>query len=685
MRGSFFTELRRRNVYKVAVAYAVVGWLLVQIATQVFPFFEIPNWAVRLVVLAIIIGFPIALVIAWAFELTPEGLKRTEEGVPQPPRERRYGWVYVIVVATAISIALFFLGRFTAPDKRRDTADRHEKSIAVLPFENLSEDKANAFFASGIQDEILTALAKISGLKVISRTSTARYQSSPQNLPEIARALAVTHILEGTVQKSGDRVHVNVQLIRAETDAHIWAQSYDRSLADIFAVEAEVARTVATELRATLSPEEKGRIESKPTENNDAYVLYLRALEYANRPTDLLEDMQKAIDLYGKAIDLDPKFALARAHLSGILAHIYLTYQPTDAIAARARAEADESLRLQPDLGEAHHARGMCLYWTQKDYAAALQELEIAARLLPNEASIEADMAYIHRRQGHWREALAGLERALARAPQDAVTAHEYFLMFCNVRDWSAASGPARRAVAIAPDLPTIRVGVSYLDVWSKGDVTSLRAALDAVPPGVDPDGQITGLRYDAAMLARDFDGADRAVANCARETILPLFGGIPTPKTYLRGCIALARGNPEQAKPFFERALANFEAEAQALPMDPYRHAQLGLLYAYLGRARDALREVHRAIELEPESRDAMSGTSHNAFLALIYARTGEPQRAVEIIERLLTIPAEVAPGFEANMTVSELRLRWQWDPLRKDPGFQKILDGPEPKTMYK
>jgi TolB-like protein len=327
---NFFAELKRRNVYKVAVAYAVVAWLLIQAASILFPTFEAPSWVMKVFVAVVLLGFPLALLFAWAFELTPEGLKRTEEVVPQQSITRKTGRKLIAITAAlavaALGLFVFQLARSrsgarvssspTTIPSPSSAAGIPEKSIAVLPFENLSRDPDNAFFASGIQDEILTALAKISGLKVISRKSTARYDSSPEDLPEIARQLGVAHILEGSVQKAADKVHINLQLIRAASDAHVWAQTYDRSLADIFAVEAEVARSVAQELQAKLTPEEKARVETKPTENSDAYVLYLRANEYADRPSDLLEDEQRAVELYTKAIALDPSFARARAFIS---------------------------------------------------------------------------------------------------------------------------------------------------------------------------------------------------------------------------------------------------------------------------------------------------------------------------------------------------------------------------------
>src|SRR5438067_7093613 len=314
----FFTELKRRNVYKVAVAYAVVAWLLIQVATQVFPFFEVPNWAVRLVVLLIVIGFPIALVIAWAFELTPEGLKRTEVADAAPaPRSRSRAWIYVVLIAGALSAGLFFLGRFTASTKQSVSAEVSSKSIAVLPFENLSRDPDNAYFATGIQDEILTRIAKIGALKVISRISTRQYSARPDNLSEIAHQLGVANILEGSVQRAADQVHVNVQLISAATDEHLWAESYDRKLENIFGVEAEVAAAVAEALKAKLTGAEQHALEQKPTNNPQAYDAYLRGIaQYGEANT--LDELSKSIQSFEEAVRLDPNFAMAWAMLARI-------------------------------------------------------------------------------------------------------------------------------------------------------------------------------------------------------------------------------------------------------------------------------------------------------------------------------------------------------------------------------
>ncbi len=309
---NFFAELKRRNVYKVAVAYAVVGWLLVQVATQVFPFFEIPNWAVRLVVLAIVIGFPISSILAWAFELTPEGVKRADGS--EPARTKGRAWIYIAIVAAALSIALFFLGRFTASNKQSGLSEIPSKSIAVLPFESLSEDKNNAYFADGIQDEILARLSKIADLKVISRTSTQKYKSAPNNLREIAQQLGVANILEGSVQKAGDKVRITVQLINALKDDHLWADTYDRTMTDIFGVESDVAQKIAGSLEAKLTGREQKEIAVVETKNPEAYEAFLRAI--ALRGGQEESDQEKRLQFLRHAVELDPNYAQAWAVLA---------------------------------------------------------------------------------------------------------------------------------------------------------------------------------------------------------------------------------------------------------------------------------------------------------------------------------------------------------------------------------
>lgn len=404
----FFSELRRRHVYKVAVAYAIVGWLLIQIATQVFPFLEIPSWVVRLVIVLVGIGFPVALVIAWAFELTPDGIKRTEDvDLPAVGRaSKKRTWIYVTLIGAAFSIGLFFVGRYSTGNRagaaRAETGTAlSEKSIAVLPFDNLSRDPDNAYFAEGVQDEILTRLAKVADLKVISRTSTQQFKSSPENLPQIAKQLGVMHILEGSVQKVSDQVRVNVQLINAMNDAHLWAETYDRKLTDIFAVESEIAKTIADTLRARLTGSEKQMMAVQSTTDTDAYELYHKGRSLWGKRTG--DNIPKAIAFYEQAIARDPNYALAYAGLSSahILSPLYAGADRREA-SSKAKEAALKALRLDPNLAEAHLALGKVLFFSEIDLTGAMREYKRAIELKPNDAEAH-----------HWfgNDALAALGR----------------------------------------------------------------------------------------------------------------------------------------------------------------------------------------------------------------------------------------------------------------------------------
>ena len=395
---NFFAELKRRNVYKVAVAYAIVGWLLVQIATQVFPFLEIPTWIVRLVIVLVAAGFPIALVIAWAFELTPEGIKRTEDVDPFDSRSgqvlaasarqpRKYTWIFVVIVGAALSVGLFFTGRYTGRTTTSAAGtELPAKSIAVLPFESLSEDKSNAYFAEGVQDEILTRLAKVADLKVISRTSTQHFKSAPDNLPQIAKQLGVTNILEGSVQKANDQVRVNVQLINALTDAHLWADTYDRKLTDIFAVESDIAKTIAETLQAKLTGSEKTAMAKKPTENPEAYELYLKGRFFWNKRT--AADLRKSIEYFDEAIAKDPGYAQAYAASAQAwkLLPAFNGGAPTDCF-PQAEAAAKKALALDDTSSTAHAALASLKGLNGFDYPGAIAEYERTLQLNPNDAT----------------------------------------------------------------------------------------------------------------------------------------------------------------------------------------------------------------------------------------------------------------------------------------------------------
>ena len=689
---TFFTELKRRKVYRVAVAYAIVAWLLIQAASILFPTFEAPTWVMKVFITAVILGFPIALILAWAFDLTPEGIKRSEERAPREARTSTPSrkWTAIIIAAAVLAAALlsfqFARTRGTAASessKQTAPAPPMAKSVAVLPFENLSSDKENAFFAQGIQDEIITTLSKISGLRVISRTSTANYKSAPENLSEIARQLHVSNVLEGSVQKAGDRVHINVQLIQADTDGHLWAQSYDRQLTDIFSVEAEVAKSIADSLRTTLSPQEKERVETKPTTNADAYVLYLRARDYQTRPDNLLQDFKSAINLYDQAIKLDPNFALAHARLSATASLVYHFYEPIELWKQKTKVEASESLRLQANLGEGHLAQGLYHYYIEGDYDAALRELALAAEALPNDGDVGLYTAAVQRRSGHFAQALAAYQHAEQIDPRNSITLYDASQTYFGLRDWQTAAERMDRVLVLFPDSFNVKIQRGYIVFYWKGSTASIKAAVQSLPPNLDPDGVVTFARWDVSLMDRDTDGAEKALANSPLNTILSQTG-VPLPKEYLQACVFLVRGDTARAQTGFEAARPKIEKLVADSPESGTRRAQLGLLYAFLGRKEDALREGKRAMELVPIAHDVVEGAVVESFYALICARLGLTDEAINRIERLLTTPFAVDYD-EASMTLSDLRQRWQWDPLRKDPRFQKILSGPEPKTEYK
>ena len=600
----------------------------------------------------------------------------------------RIGWIAIAAAVVAAALLAFQFARTRKPptaEQAKQTAPiaAQDKSVAVLPFENLSSDKENAFFAQGIQDEIITTLSRISGLRVISRTSTARYSSAPENLPEIARQLRVSNVLEGSVQKAGDRVHINVQLIQADNDAHLWAQSYDRQLIDIFGVEAEVAKSIADSLRATLSPQEKARVETKPTTNADAYVLYLRGRDYQRRPDNLLQDFKSAINFYDQAIKLDPKFALAHARLSATASVMYHFFEPTENWKQKADAEALESLRLQPNLGEGHLALGLYHYYIEGDYDTALRELKLAAEVLPNDGDVGLYIAAVQRRRGDLTQALAAYQRAEQIDPRNSVMLYDASQTYFGLRDWRTAAERMDRVLALSPDSFNVKVQRGYVEFYWKGSTAPIKAALQSLPPNFDPDGFATFARWDVSLMDRDADAAEKALANCPLDTITSQTG-VALPKSYLQACVFLVRGDKAKAQTEFEAARPAIEKLVKDSPQDGTRRAQLGLLYAFLGRREDALREGKRAMELKPITHDVIEGAVVEVFYALICARLGMTDETISRIERLLTTPFAVDYD-DASITLSDLRQRWEWDPLRNDPRFQKILAAPEPKTVYK
>jgi TolB-like protein/Flp pilus assembly protein TadD len=598
-----------------------------------------------------------------------ETAKAAATGTPRTFRRIYLAMAAAVVLIGVIGVSLWFYSR-----QNQASMLAEEKSIAVLPFKNFSPEKDNAFFADGIQDDILTSLAKIKDLRVISRSSVMAFrEAAAQNLRQIGRKLRVANILEGSVRKEGDRVVVNVQLIDTRNSRQILANRYDRTLVDSLGLQGELATEIADTLRAKLSDAEKAQTTTKPTQNADAYVFYLRANQISKNPDTLLGDYNTAEQLYIQAIELDPDFALAHARLASVCAEVFRYYEPTESWKTRARAEAETALRLQPNLAEAHFALGQCIYWMDEDYDRALEQFEIASRLSPSNADTRRLIAAIERRQGNWQQALKAYEKVAEVDPQNPSTARELMYTNTSMRRWPEAARWAERMRAMAPTSLVAKTQRGYIDFWWKGDTQLLKSAMDQIPAGVDPDGTVTAAQWDVAMLQRDYAAAKKILETSSVNELSYAIAGL-TPKIFLQGCTYLAQGDNANAQKAFEQAKPAFEAAVKEAPNSAERHANLGWLYALMGRKNDAIKEGERAVELKPQSKDAVDGSLVSGYLALIYSRVGENDLAIPLIERLLKTPGAVDSA-NYSITVNDLKYRWEWDPLRNDPRFQKLI----------
>ena len=683
----FLGELQRRNVYRVAVTYTVVSWVLIQIVTQVFPFFEIPSWAVRAVILLLVLGFPIALVLAWAFELTPEGIKRTEDVLPHESIRHHTGrkLLALAAIAAAVALALFLvqLARRPWTGAQQKSAPSTspaesipEKSIAVLPFSNLSAEEQNVFFTVGIQDEILADLGRVSELKVISRSSANVYKAgAPRNLREIGRQLGVAHLLEGSVQRTQNRIRVMVQLVDARTEEYQWAERYDREIADVFAIQSEIALTITTQLRVRLSPKEKAAIELS-TRDLAAFDLYLRAKELIltfHDTADGKETLLKAVQLLDQAIARDPNFALAYCWRT--TAHDNLYWHGMDRAPARmqmAQASAERALALAPDLGEAHLAQALVYYHGKRDYARAFAELALANRTLPNNADVYSLSAFISRRQGHWEDALKNLEKAFELDPRNPRIVNGLSVVYDYLRRYDDEERLFERAANANPSTRNYSQLVHAQIELQKGDLPAARSFLDSLPAGYDPDGATTWTRVNLALYERDYETAAKVLASWRGEE---LFGSASStvPTTFWHGLIARVRGDAAKSHEAFRRAKDSVNAKLAERPNDPMLLATLGLLDAGLGRKEEALEEGRRAVALRPLAEDAMDGSDLLTSLALIEAWVGETGAAIAGLTFLVNTPAGLSFG----------RLKYDpaWDGVRTHPGFAELLDKLQPQ----
>ncbi len=705
----FWEELKRRHVYRVAVAYVIVGWLLIQVVTQVFPVFHLPDWIDQAIVLLILIGFPIALVLAWAFDATPQGIVRTDampnaaETSAMPPRRSRragiaVGLIGVLIaliaggaywhfghhrtvasqqaVATALPVAPGTPSTLThragvtpqasaAKTPVIDAQPIPAKSIAVLPFENLSADKNNDYFVAGMQDLILTKLADIGDLKVIARTSTAKYASHPGNLTTIAQQLGVATILEGSVQKVGNQVLINVQLIDARTDAHIWAQSYQRTLDNVFGVEGDVAEKIATALKAKLSPAETARLASDLSANNAANDLFLRAEYQANQGTTNYDtaSWKAAIPLYKQAIAQAPDFALAYARLSFVessLAWSGGAGLEAKQLNTQALSNAEHALKLAPNLPAAHLALGYSDYYGHDDYDAALKAFTAALALRPNNADALAAQGYVERFQGRFAAALASLQHAFALDPRKSERAYELGSTYMMTARYPDAERWLRRALALDPHNLHARIILSAAIAYATGDIPRALAELqgdDAELKSARALLLVGQRKYQEALTLLD------SVPNAPGDSA----GGdaIDRAELYrLMGDMTRARSLYAQALPKVRARLARQQGFNQASAWDDLATAELGLGHVAQGLA--AIAKAQAIGEHTPGLYDSPLMENN----AALYAEANRPDLAVPLLAKALA-----SPGIGRWYSPVMLWLDPAWDPIRKSPQFQALL----------
>jgi TolB-like protein/Tfp pilus assembly protein PilF len=658
---SFFRELRRRNVYKVGAMYAVAGWLLVQIATQVLPIFDVSALAQRIIVLMIVAGFPVALVLSWIYELTPQGIVKTGDVAPDESITTRTGQKlnYSIIAILALAVTFLLAQRYLFPPRSTAAADSiSDKSIAVLPFANLSEEKSNEYFAEGIQDEILTRLAKVGALKVISRTSTAHYASSPSNLPEIAKQLGVANILEGSVQKIGDAVHINVQLIRAATDDHLWAEIYNRKLNDIFTVQSDVSSAIAQALNAKLSGAEQEAIATKSTDNLIAYEAFLRGRSLSLRGYDY-GTTRKVAEAYGEAVKLDPKFATAWANLVITSGYLYFNNVDRDRYTADfIKQAADNASKLEPDSSEAFLAIGNYRYRVLRDFDAARQSLEEAAQRSPNDSRAWQFLALVERREGRWDDAITHFMKAANLDPLNAgLMTTIGGETFTNMRRYDDALQWLDRALTVSPDsgLATTYKAVTY---QNEGRLADAARVLDGFA-GDDPT--LVAQRVYQRLLERDYA---KAISEAQSELSKTgdLDGYRPQLQIYL-GQAQRGAGNAAAAQATFEQLVKQL-APLRDQVDDSLIPVILAGAKSFAGD-RDALAQAQRAAQ--QYAKDANMAQLAQAAVAQAQMVSGDKGSAVQTLS--------VSLNSLSGVTKSILRLDPIWDPLRNEASFQALL----------
>jgi serine/threonine-protein kinase len=667
-------EIHHRSLWQVLLIYVGGAWVCYEIIDTITDRLVLPEWLPVLAIILFLIGLPVVLATAFVGEVEAPSRARAEAEAAAAHHEarRRHRFLtwrnaaatFVIVLAAWGIVATGWLV-LHEPGATPPTG----KSVAVLPFVNLSADPENEYFSDGITDAIITHLTNVADLKVTSRTSSMQYKGTEKSLLDIAAELGVTTIVEGSVQQTGDRVRVNAQLIDAQSDEHLWAEIYDRDLTDIFAVQSDIAQQVATALRATLTPDEREHIEERPTDNLEAYDYYLRGLEFMGRSWEE-HDTRIALEMFERATQLDSNFARAYAKVSQAHSRIYwMYYDRSQERLQQTKQAADRSLELEPDLPEGHEALGYYYYWGHLDYERALREFETALSRQPGNGGLLEGMGFVERRRGNFQAALAHFERAAELDPRDAEVPHWLAQTHWLLRDYPEAERHCDRALALAPDWMELYADKGWLHVLWQGNTSKARAALEeAADRGLDiVDDPYAGHLWVALDT---WDGQyEAAVARLSSSSSKAFSTGNDyVPKALLAAHIYDLMRAPELARQHYDSAAAFLEARIQEAPEDSRLYGALGTAYAGLGRVEDAIRAGERGVDLLPVRKDAWHGLYRVEELARIFTMVGRHDAAIDRIEFLLS-----APG---TMSVARLRLDPTWDPLRDHPRFQALLE---------
>ncbi len=657
----FSNELKRRGVIRAAGVYAIASWILMLVVSMTVPILLGPTTILRPLYALALIGLPIWCGGAWLL-----GAHRAEPA-PEPEQARLGGagiaMILVVGALLVLSASLILRG----PAQREAEA----RSIAVLPFASLSVDPADAYFAEGVHGDIISQLARLAELKVISRSSVLPYRDTTQNLREIAAELGVATVLEGSVRRADGRVRITAQLIDARTDSHLWAETYDRELTDVFAIQSEVASAIAHALQATLTDSERAGLAKPPTNDPEAYDLYLRGREYASRAARTDDDWNSALALFAQAIARDPGFAHAHADAAQLHARLYWFGRDRSATRlALARAAADAALRADPNLPQAHLALGFYHYWGFRDYPSALAEFEIARSGAPNDAEISAAIGYVQRRLGRWDDALGQIDAAIAVDPRNPLLPYERGLTLFNQRRYAEADQSYQHALALAPDYLTAAGDRGRLHFLWHGDDSVLAAAVARASPAAALDAEFNWVRFERCLRLADAACATAAAAG-AQASMLEM-QDLMVPHALLDGLALRTGGDARGARRAFSAARDALATLTVAAPDDARAWIALAMAQAALGERAGARAAAQRAVELVPVENDALLGPRYLLRQAQVLTEIGDRDAALTVLARLLTIPAELS-------TVA-LERDPRWAPLRNEPRFHELAGATTP-----